>query len=88
MRTHRQSLSRSRRDTPSSGHIEALAMPRLNAGYQFSNLPFAGPRGSYRIAPIPDIRRTAIKSPKLMRGSDVHALCVGSGSMKINLLTL
>ena len=33
------------------GHVEALPLPTLNAGYGFSNPTFAGQRGACRIAP-------------------------------------
>jgi hypothetical protein len=34
------------------GHVEALTLPTLNAGFELSNPTFAGPHSTYRIAPI------------------------------------
>jgi hypothetical protein len=36
------------------GHLEALPLPTLNAGFEFSNPTFAGPHSTYRIAPEAD----------------------------------
>lgn len=43
------------------GHLETPALPRMNAGYQFSNPTFTGPHDSYRIAPIPDLQLVMIE---------------------------
>jgi hypothetical protein len=51
MRTHHPSLSRSRRDTPSSGHEHLLPPPRLSARCGLREETFDGTRVNGQDAP-------------------------------------
>jgi hypothetical protein len=45
---------------PLRGHLEALPLPRPNAGYRVQYPTFAGAHSSYRIAPVADFPETPI----------------------------
>jgi hypothetical protein len=60
MRTHRQSLSRTRRDTPSLGHFGWFPPPKLSVCCRLTQPTFAQPRGNAEDAPFPGVRVTTI----------------------------